>query len=52
MPMEDEVPMAVEEGIGIIEEIVVAYRLSKIDKLMISIVIRVYFVYGFYLACK
>jgi len=38
MPMEDEVPMIVEEGVGIVEEIVVACRLPRIDKLMISIV--------------
>jgi mannose/fructose/N-acetylgalactosamine-specific phosphotransferase system component IIC len=47
MPMEDEVPMIVEEGVKIVEEIVVACRLPMIDKLMISIVVRVCFVYGF-----
>jgi len=47
MPMEDEVPMIVQEGVKIIKGIVVACRLPRIDKLMISIVVRVCFVYGF-----
>jgi len=50
--MEDEVPIVVEEGIGIFEEIVVAYRLSRIDKLMISKVIIFCFVYGSCLVWK
>jgi len=41
MPMEDEVPMMVEKGIGTVEETVVACRLPRMDKLMIFIVIRV-----------
>ena len=47
MPMEDDVPMIVEEGVGIVGKIVVVCRLPRIDKLMILIVIRVCFVYGF-----
>ena len=47
MPMEDDMPMIVEEGVGIIGKIVVVCRSPRIDKLIISIVIRVCFVYGF-----
>jgi hypothetical protein len=47
MPMEGDVLMIVEEGVGIIGKIVVVCRLPRIDKLMIPIVIRVCFVYGF-----
>jgi len=52
MPMEDEVPMIVEEGVGIVEETVEACRLTRINKLMISIVIRVCFVYELCLVWK
>ena len=41
-----------EKGVGIVEEIVVACRLPRMDKLMISIVIRVCFVYRFCLVWK
>jgi len=47
MPMEDDMPMIVEEGVGIVGKIMVVCRSPRIDKLMISIVIKVCFVYGF-----
>jgi len=47
--MEDDMPMIVEEGVGIVRKMVVVCRSPRIDKLMISIVIRVCYVYGFHL---
>ena len=47
MLMGDDVPMIVEEGVGIVRKMVVVCRSPRIEKLMISIVIRVCFVYGF-----
>jgi len=47
MPMEDDVPMIVEEGVGIVGKMVVVCRSPRIGRLMISIVITVCFVYGF-----
>ena len=39
-------PMIVEEGVGIVGKMMVVCRSPRIDKLMVSIVIRVCFVYG------
>ena len=47
MPMEDDMPMIVEEGVGIVGKMMVVCRSPRIDKLMFSIIIRVCFVYGF-----
>jgi len=47
MPMEDDMMMIVEKGVGIVGKMMMVCRSLRIDKLMISIVIRVYFVYGF-----
>jgi len=49
MPMENDMPMIVEEGIGIVAKMMMVCRSPRIDKFMFSIVIRVCFVYGFYL---
>ena len=47
MPMEDDMPMMVEEGVGIIGKMMMVCRSPRIDKLLFSIIIRVCFVYGF-----
>jgi len=47
MPMEDDLPMIVEEGVGIVGKMMMVCRSPRIDKLMFSIIIRVCFVYGF-----
>ena len=47
MPMEDDLLMIVEEGIGIVGKMMMVCRSPRIDKLMFSIIIRVCFVYGF-----
>jgi len=47
MPMEDDLPMIVEEGIGIVGDMMMVCRSPSIDKLLFSIIIRVCFVYGF-----
>ena len=49
MPMEDDMPMMVEEGVGIVEKMMMVCRSPRIDKLLFSIIIRVCFVYGFHL---
>jgi len=41
--MEDDMPMMVKEDVGIIEGTVVVYRSPMIDKLLFSIIVRVYF---------
>ena len=47
MPMEDDMPMVVEKDVGIIGKMMMVCRSPRIDKLLFSIIIRVYFVYGF-----
>jgi len=47
MPMEDDLPMIVEEGVGIVGKMMMVCRSPRIDKLMFSIIIRVCFVYRF-----
>jgi len=42
-------PMTVEEDVGIIGKIMIVCRSPRVDKLLFSIIIRVCFVYGFYL---
>ena len=47
MPMKDDMPMMMEEGVGIIGKMMTACRSPRIDKLLFSIIIRVCFVCGF-----
>jgi len=47
MPMEDNMSMMIEEGVGIVRKIMMVCRSPRVDKLMFSIIIRVCFVYGF-----
>jgi len=47
MPMEGDLPMIAEEGVGIVEKMMTVRRSPRVDKLMFSIIIRVCFVYGF-----
>ena len=47
MPMEGDLPMIAEEGVGLAEKKMTVHRLPRMDKLMFSIVIRVCFVYRF-----
>jgi len=47
MSMEDDMPMIVEEGVGIVRKMMMVCRSPRIDKLMISIVFRDCFVYRF-----
>ena len=49
MPVEDDMPMMVEEGVGIIRKMMMVCRWPRIDKLLFSIIIRICFVYGFHL---
>ena len=52
MPMEDDMPMMVEEDIGIVGKMMTVCRSPRVDKLLFSIIIRVCFVYGFCLVWK
>ena len=53
MPMEDDMPMMVEEDVGIIREMVVVYRSPRMDNLLlVSIIVRVCFLYKFCLVWK
>jgi len=47
--MEDDMLMMVEEDIGIVGKMMMVCRSPRVDKLLFSIIIRVCFVYGFYL---
>jgi len=47
MPMEDDMPMMVEEGVGAVGKMMMVCRSPRIDKLLFSIIIRVCFVYRF-----
>ena len=47
MPMEDDLPMMVKEDVGVIVGTMVVCRSSRIDKLMFSIIVRVYFIHEF-----
>jgi len=47
MPMEDSVPMVVEEVVGVVEKMTMVCRLPRVDKFMFFIIVRVCFVYGF-----
>jgi len=47
MPIEDDMPMMMEEDVGIIGEMMMVCRSPRIDKLLFFIVIRVCFAYEF-----
>jgi len=47
MPMEGDMPMMMEEGVGIIETTMMVCRSPSIDRLLFSIIIRVCFVHEF-----
>jgi len=47
--MEDDMPMMVREDVEIVRKIMVVCRSPRIDKLLFSIIVRVYFMYEFYL---
>ena len=47
MPMKDDMLMMMEEGVGIVEKMMMASRSPRIDELLFSIIIRVCFVYRF-----
>jgi len=49
MAMRDSSPMVMEKGVGVVDQVAVVYRSVVEDNLMLSIVIRVCFIYGFYL---
>jgi len=49
MAMRGGLPMIMEKGAGVVDRLMVVYRSVVEDDLMLSIVIRVCFVYGFYL---
>jgi len=45
MPMKDGMPMMVEEDVEVVGRTMVVCRSSRIDKILFSIVVRVYFMY-------
>jgi len=47
MAMRDGLPMVMKKSAGVVDQVVVVYRSVVEDNLMLSIVIRVSFVYGF-----
>jgi len=47
MAMRGGSPMVIEKGIGVVDRLMVVYRSVVEDNLMLSIVIRVCFVYEF-----
>ena len=47
MAMRGGLPMVMEKGTGVVDRLMVGYRLVMEKDLMFSIVIRVCFVYGF-----
>jgi len=47
MAMRGGLPMVMEKGTGVVDRLMVVYRLVMEKDLMFSIVIRVCFVYGF-----
>ena len=47
MAMRGGLPMVMEKGAGVVDRLMVVYRSVVEDDLMLSIVIRVCFVYGF-----
>jgi len=46
MPMEGDLPMIAEGGVGIVDRMVTVCRSPMVDRLTFSIAIRVCFVYG------
>ena len=48
MPMEDDMPMMVKEDVGVVVRTMVVCRSPRIEKLLFSIIVRVYFIYEFY----
>ena len=47
MPTEDDMPMMVKEDVESSGGTMVVCRSSKVDKLLFSIIVRVYFMYEF-----
>jgi len=47
MAMRGGLPMVMEKGAGVVDRLMAVYRSVVEDDLMLSIVIRVCFVYGF-----
>jgi len=45
--MKGGLPMVMEKGVGVVDRLMVVYQSVVEDDLMLSIVIRVCFVYGF-----
>jgi len=40
-------PMMVKEDMGVVEKTMVVCRLPRIDRLLLSIIVRIYFMYEF-----
>jgi len=51
-PMKDSMPMAVKEDVGVVGKTMVVCRLPRIDRLLLSIIVRVYFMYKFCLGLE
>ena len=47
MPMKDSMPMTVKKDVGVVGKTMVVCRLPRIDRLLLSIIVRVYFMYEF-----
>ena len=47
MAMRGGLPMVMEKGVGVVDRLMAVYRSVVEDDLMLSIIIRVCFVYGF-----
>jgi len=47
--MEDDMPMMVKEDVRVVGRTMLMCRLPRIDKLLLSIIVRIYFLYEFYL---
>jgi len=47
MPMEDDMPLMVKEDMGVVGRTMVVCRSARIEKLLFSIIVGVYFMYEF-----
>jgi len=47
MAVKGRLPMVMEKGAGVVDRLMAMYRSIVEDGLILSIVVRVYFVYGF-----
>jgi len=45
MPVEDDMPMMVKEDVGVVGKTMVVCRSLRMDELLFSIIVRVYFTY-------